>query len=179
MLAAHKPNPEQIAYLKTARPCFLELAIQNANTQCFITYQAKQTLNGVTRYCLINGNYGSGQLRGWAWAWRDLCQGLFMCPDDHIFKHVLSDYYNDNIGYQAERLATFPPPQAVFGMLNVLDHGNTDRKGHMSPWMLYFLFLVVGMEAWRGGQTGVTSGKQFDALLDYMGNHWKLYDPAC
>jgi hypothetical protein len=174
---AHKPLPQQIAYLKTARPCFLELAIQNANTQCFAGYQGKQTLGTTTYYCLINGNYAACQLRAWAWSWRDLTQTLFMTPDDHVFKPVLADYYDDNITYHAAKLATFPAAQQTFGWLNVLDHGATNTKGHISPWMLFFLFFVVGMEVKRRGQTP-NSGAKFDTLLDYMGKHWKLYDPA-
>ena len=177
---SHMPALWQIAYLKTGRPCFLEQAVQMANSQCFMGYLTKrQTLGGTTYYCIINGASGACQLRAWAWAWRSLCQALYMLPAQHVFYPVLRDYYNDNAAYQAGRLATFPPQQAKFGIVNCLDHGSsTGAKGHLAPWMGYFVHMVVAMEVWRGGLTGPTAGNNLGKLLDYMGAAWSLYAPS-
>lgn len=177
---AHMPATWQVAYLRTGEPCFLDMGIQQANTQCFMGFNGKQTLSGTTYYCLMNGLSNSCQLRAWAWSWRSLCQALYMLPSNHIFFPVLRDYYNDNIAYQSGRLAGFSAAQATFGILNVLDHGGTGdtAMGHLAPWMGYFLYLVVAMETWRGGLTNATAGTQFGTLLDYMSAQWNLYTSA-
>ena len=176
---SHMPALWQVAYLKTGRPCFLEQAIHMANTQCFAAYQTKQTLGATTYYCIVNGAPNACQLRAWAWAWRSLCQAVYMMPAKHIFYPVLRDYYNDNAAYQALRLATFPPQQAKFGIVSCLDHGSaTPTKGHLAPWMGYFVYIVVTMEVWRGGLTGPAAGANFGRLLDYMAAQWHLYDSS-
>ncbi len=178
--AAHMPALWQIAYLKTGRPCFLEQGIQQANTQCFASYQGKQTLSGTTYYCLINGNYASCQLRSWAWSLRSLTQLTYMIPANHIFYPVIRDYYNDNAAFQAALIPTYSAAQATFGMLRCLDHGGTGNtsQGHLAPWMGYFLYITVAMEVWRGGLTGATAGTNFKTLIDYMAAQWNLYTAA-
>lgn len=173
---SHMPALWQVAYLKTGRPCFLEQGIHMANTQCFMLYQSKQTLSGKTYYCLINGNYGSCQLRGWAWALRSLSQCLYMLPSTHIFYPVLRDYYNDNAEFQAGLIATYTPAQATFGMLRCLDHGTTGNtsQGHLAPWMGYFLYYGIAMDVWRN-LNGATAQAHYKTVLDYMAAQWNLY----
>lgn len=174
---SHMPAPWQIAYMKTGRPCFLEQAIHMSNTCCFMGFLTQQTLGEKTYYCVINGAYWSIQERGWAWALRSLTQAVYITPEANAFQPVLRDYYEDNAAFQARYYRKYvPKAAATLGILNVLDHGINDGKGHMAPWELSFLFLPVAMEAWRGGLTSLKSGEHWVALLNYMNGFWSAFE---
>ena len=176
---SHVPDAMQIAYLKTTRPIFLELAVGQVNNYSTQIYQGFQTINGRVYYNLTNGAFGSCQLRGWAWAWRCLIQLKYMIPDNHLFQPVITDYYEQNMLYEADRINNvYPPNQVAAGIPNCLDHDNAGA--HYAPWMLAFYIQVVALEAWRGGQTtaaaaAVATNAQF--LKSFWNNYLASVNP--
>lgn len=172
----HVPMNSQMAYLKTGRPIFLESAIYQANSYCTMVYQGTQTLNGITRRCLINGAYGSTQLRGWAWAERTLFNALFMTPDDHVYQPVLKDMYDANLTFEAGRISLrYPAAQLACGIPEVLDHDN--GGAHIAPWMLHFYIEIMATEKVRNGQTPA-SVAALTTILTFLANYWKRYGPT-
>jgi hypothetical protein len=171
---SHTPASWQIPYLKTGRGCFLDQGIHLGNVDSFMQYANSATLGSTTYYCVPNAKVGI-QERAWAWGLRSLCQAVYVIPATHPFAPVLSDYYDDNAALQANYYTNYVPSQArALGLLNVLDSGGT-QDGHIGPWQQFFVFLCVSMEVWRGGLTGAKSGRDWQTLLDYMNNFWKVY----
>lgn len=169
----HVPMNSQMAYFKTGRPIFLESAIGQCNAYQTLVYQGFQNLNGKNRYNLNNGAYGSNQLRGWAWGWRNLIQTKFMIPDNHLFAPVITDYYDSNMQYEADRiLHQYPPAQVLAGIPNCLDHDN--GGGKYAPWQMAFYIQVVGLEAWRGGQTAA-SAAAVATNAQFLKSYWNNF----
>ncbi len=171
---SHVPRPWYIAHLKTGRTMFLEQGINQAHCYHMMVYNGYQTQNGNTRYALSNGMNQSTQLRGWAWAWETLFGAMRIIPDNHLYYPVLRDIYNDNLGYEADRINTkYPTQQVQVGIPEVLDHGGFDSKGHYAPWMLSFFIQVVATEKWGGGQT--TAGRTaISTISNFLANYWNI-----
>lgn len=151
----HVPFNAQMAYCKTGHPIFLDAAVWLSTSYLNMVYQGSQTVNSTTYYCLVNGAYGSTQLRGWAWSDRTLFNTFFMLNDDHLFYGVIKDGYEMNLQYEADRINfVYPPAQLTCGVPNCLDHDN--GGAHIAPWMMSFYLQTTNLEGWRGGQTAGT-----------------------
>ncbi len=174
--STHVPMNAKCAYLKTGRPIFLEAEISKTNSFLTMVYQGYQTISGRNYSCLVNGAYGANQLRGWAWSWRDMADTFFQIPDDHPFRPVLRDMYNDNLEYEAARInSVYPANQITAGVPDCLDHDNAGGK--FAPWMLAFLVQVVALEHWRGGQTSA-GATAIATISNFLANFWARYLPS-
>jgi hypothetical protein len=173
---SHVPNNSQIAYYRTGRECFLDLAINQANVYCTMVYLGYQTLNGTTYSNLINGDWNSTQLRGWAWALRCLFNAMFMIPDDHLYYGALKSAYEQNILYEVARITSvYPAAQLACGIPDCLDHDN--GGAHYAPWMLGFYHLVSALEAKRRGQTSAVASAVL-TNVNFLKLYWNNYLPS-
>lgn len=170
---SHVPFNTQCAYLKTGHPMFLEAAIWVSNAYCNMVYLGNKTVGSNQYWCLINGDWNSTQLRGWAWASRNLFNTFYMVNDDHLYQPVLKDLYEMNLKYEADRINNvYTAGQLAIGVPTVLDHDN--GGAHIAPWMMSFYLQVMNLEGWRGGQTTGTQ-TAVATICNFLANWWLRY----
>jgi len=81
----------------------------------------------------------ANQMRGTAWALRNLGDAAIILPDRHPMKAYFNEKLQNNLGYYLDRFARHPAPGV--SPLGILE--NVDQEGKLGPWQYDFLFVTV------------------------------------
>lgn len=151
---SHLPAPMQAPLLKTGQPEWVHLLVNETNaTLGSAQYTSQDPGNGTTYYrapALTDSNFGpSNQERGVGWATRVAGQANYFTPTTSPVSLYLRDLVQDAGGFPSAQLAFLPSQALPLGYWAGTLWSGLGTSGYQ-PWQSDFVFLTMGMEAWRG-----------------------------
>ncbi|HEY0833310.1 MAG TPA: hypothetical protein VGE72_05315 [Azospirillum sp.] len=171
--SSHWPNGALSSWLVTGDPWFLDLLIASAVHAVGVVDpdRRRRTVGRRTFSGLVAPN---NEVRGAAWAMRDLCNAAWLCPDRHPAKPYLEDLVAGNWTWWA---ATLGPDGAVDGDQKAL--GWVVGGGAEQPMWAGDALAVTMLMSYRRRRPHV------DALVDAFVRRWVFGrmgggpDPGC
>ena len=150
---SHAPAPMQAPLLKTGEPEWESFLVQEANATIGNLYVTASNLgSGPIYYRVLGASVdnatlaGNNQTRGVAWGTRLLGQANYFLPDTSPVSQYLKDIISDNASYY---LAQVPLLPSQVSSLGYYPPDVSITAPAYQPWMDDFLWLSMGMEAWR------------------------------